>query len=176
MSGAAKRPTIVLRSIAIFEGVKGMLALAAVCGLLSLRHTDLQAAAEAFLVRHHINPERHYVRLFVDSIAKATHHDFALVATMVLAYAVLRLAEGYGLWKGRPWAEWLAVVSAGIYLPLEVEHLARRPSWLNLAIVVFNILLIVYLAKMLMNQRAARIRTHHHHHQPAHEDPSPTEQ
>lgn len=159
MSVTEKRPTLVLRSIALFEGVKGMLALAAVCGLLSLRHTDLQAAAEAFLLRHHINPERHFVRMFVENIAKATHHDFALVATMVLAYAVLRLAEGYGLWKGRPWAEWLAVVSAGIYLPLELEHLARRPTWLNVAIVVFNILLIVYLAKMLLNQRAAKMRT-----------------
>jgi uncharacterized membrane protein (DUF2068 family) len=75
-----------------------------------------------------------------------------------LGYALIRLVEAYGLWRGKHWAEWFAVISASIYLPLEYGNLAHRPTWLNAAVVVFNILLILYLAKLLVEQRAARRR------------------
>ena len=63
-----------LRTIALFEAAKGILALAAVCGVLSLRHTDLHAVTDAFLLRHGIDPERHYTRLFIETVARVTHH------------------------------------------------------------------------------------------------------
>jgi uncharacterized membrane protein (DUF2068 family) len=51
-----------------------------------------------------------------------------------LAYAAIRLAEGYGLWLGKHWAEWLAVISAGLYLPFEISHFNRHPSNTRLSI------------------------------------------
>ena len=66
-----------MRSIALFDAGKGLLALAATCGILSLRHTDLHAAAVAFLLRHGIYPEKHYTRLFIESVARATNRQRA---------------------------------------------------------------------------------------------------
>jgi uncharacterized membrane protein (DUF2068 family) len=156
MQTAPQRPPPALRGIALFEAVKGLLALAAAAGIISLRHTDLNAATVAFLLRHGIDPERHYVRLFIESVARATNHDVGLIAALAIAYALIRLVEGYGLWQGKHWAEWFAVISAGLYLPLEFQHLARHATLLTAGIIVFNLVLILYLAKLLNQQRAQR--------------------
>ncbi|MEI6783770.1 MAG: DUF2127 domain-containing protein [Verrucomicrobiota bacterium] len=147
-----------MRSIALFEAAKGLLVLAAACGLLSLRHTDLHVATDAFLLRHGIDPERHYTRLFIESVAKATNHHVGEIAALGFAYALIRLVEGYGLWQGKHWAEWFAVISAGIYLPLEIQHFAHHATLLNVGVIFFNILIILYLARLLNQQRRNRQR------------------
>ena len=147
---------LALRCIALFEAAKGLLALAATCGLISLRHTDLHAATDAFLLRHGVNPERHYTRLFIESVAKATNHHVGEIAAVGFAYVLIRLVEAYGLWQGRHWAEWFAVISAGIYLPLELQHFAHHTTALNAGLILFNVVIILYLAWLLNQQRAKR--------------------
>ncbi len=156
MQAPPPRPPFALRAIALVEAVKGLLAFAAACGIISLRHTDLHAATDAFLLRHGINPERHYTRLFIESVARATNHHVAQLALLGFAYALIRLAEGYGLWQGRHWAEWFAVISAGIYLPLEFQHFAHHPTILNASVILFNVVIVLYLARLLNQQRAKR--------------------
>jgi|CZKM01.1.fsa_nt_gi uncharacterized membrane protein (DUF2068 family) len=150
-----------LRAIALFEAVKGILAFAASCGLLSLRHTDLHAITDAFLLRHGIDPERHYTRLVIETVAQATHLHAGQIAAVGFAYALIRLVEAYGLWEGKHWAEWFAVISAGLYLPWELVHFARHPRLFNAGIILFNLALLFYLARLLARQRAQR------HHQTA---------
>jgi uncharacterized membrane protein (DUF2068 family) len=153
MQAPPQQPPLALRSIALFEAAKGLLVLAAACGLLSLRHTDLHAATDAFLLRHGIDPERHYTRLFIESVAKATNHHVGEIAALGFAYALIRLVEAYGLWQGKHWAEWFAVISAGIYLPLEVLHFAHHATLLSAGVIFFNIVIILYLGKLLNQQR-----------------------
>ena len=161
MQAPPQRPSLALRGIALFETAKGLLALAAVCGIISLRHTDLHAATDAFLLRHGVNPERHYTRLFIESVAKATNHHVGEIAALGLAYALIRLAEGYGLWQGKHWAEWVAVVSAGLYLPLEFQHFAHHANVLNAGVIFFNIVIVLYLANLLNQQRIKRLAASH---------------
>ena len=156
MQAPPERPPLALRVIALLEAAKGLLAFAAACGIISLRHTDLHAATDAFLIRHGINPERHYTRLFIESVAEATNHHVGEIASLAFAYALIRLAEGYGLWGGKHWAEWFAVISAGIYLPLEFQHFAHHATILNAGVIFFNIVIVLYLAKLLIQQRAKR--------------------
>jgi len=153
-----QRPPLALRSIALFEAAKGLLALAAACVVLSLRHTDLQVVTDAFLLRHGIDPERHYMRLFIESVAKATNHHTGEIAAVAFAYGLIRLAEGYGLWRGKHWAEWFAVISVGVYLPLEFQHMVHRATLLTTGVTFFNIAIIFYLAKVLKQQHRSRKR------------------
>lgn len=156
MSCGSRRAPIALRSIAFFEAVKGLLALAAACGLLSLRNTDLHAAADEFLIKHGINPERRYISWFIEGVAKATNHHVGEIAALGFAYAAVRFVEGYGLWRARHWAEWFAVISAGLYLPLELTQFGRHPSCFNAGVILVNMVIILYLANLLGQQRAAR--------------------
>jgi uncharacterized membrane protein (DUF2068 family) len=153
-----QRPPLGLRSIALLEAAKGLLALAAACGVLSLRHTDLHAATDAFLLRHGIDPERHYTRLFIESVAKATNHHAGQIAALAFAYGLIRFAEAYGLWRGKHWAEWFAVISAGIYLPLEFQHFTRHATLLNTGVMFFNLVIILYLWRLLNQQHRSRKR------------------
>jgi uncharacterized membrane protein (DUF2068 family) len=99
--------------------------------------------------------------MFIESVAKATNHDVGLIATLAFTYALIRLVEGYGLWRGKHWAEWFAVISAGIYLPLELQHLFRHATLLTAAVIVLNLVLILYLARLLNRQRAQRHAASH---------------
>ncbi len=154
LNDSRQHPPVTLRALGAFEAAKGALALAAACGILSLRHTDLHAAADTFLLNHGIDPERHYTRLFIESIARATHQDVGPIVAFCVIYGLIRIAEGYGLWQGRHWAEWFAVISAGLYLPFEVRHFAHRVSLLSGGLVLVNVALVIYLARLLKQQRA----------------------
>ena len=158
MQSSQRRQPLVLRSIALFEAAKGLLALAAACGVLSLRNTDLHAATDAFLIRHGVDPERRYTRLFIESVARASNHHAGEVAALAFAYGLIRLAEGYGLWNGKHWAEWFAVISAGIYLPLEFWHFAHQPTLLNTSVIAFNVAIMVYLMRLLKKQHRSSPR------------------
>jgi uncharacterized membrane protein (DUF2068 family) len=150
------RTPLALRSIALLEILKGLLVLAAACGILSMRHTDLHAATDAFLLRHGIDPETPYRRLAIESVAQASHHHVGELVLFAVAYALLRLAEGYGLWRGKHWAEWFAILSVGLYLPLELAHIARRPTVLNTGLMILNVALVLYLGRLLIRERARR--------------------
>src|SRR5689334_8610816 len=154
MNAYPHRAPAALRTIALFELAKGLLVLAAACGLLSLRHTDLHAAADAFLLRHGVDPEIPYRRLLIESVARATQYRTEQIAAFAFVYAVIRFLEGFGLWYGKPWAEWFAVISAGLYLPLEFRHLYLHPNLLSLSVVLVNIAIIFYLGYILSQQRA----------------------
>jgi uncharacterized membrane protein (DUF2068 family) len=147
---------LAMRSIAFVEIAKGLLALAAAFGVLSLRHTDLHAAASAFLIRHGVNPERHFGKMFIDAVASATNYPAGEIAAVAIAYALVRLVEGYGLWRGRHWAEWFAVISLGIYLPLELQHFAHHATLLNAVVILINIAIMIYLGNCLRQEREAR--------------------
>jgi uncharacterized membrane protein (DUF2068 family) len=138
-----------LRTVAIFELIKGSLVLLVGLGLLSLIHRDVQAAAEQILHRFHIDPAWHYSRIFVERSARLTDASLRLLTLYALLYAIIRFVEAYGLWHERHWAEWFAVISAGIYLPVEAYHFSSQPSWHRAALFVFNLLIVIYLGMVL---------------------------
>jgi len=103
------------------------------------------------------------------------HHALAIsprwitILTIGLpVYAVIELVEGVGLWLGRRWGEYFAMVATSIFLPLEIWELASgHITWLKVATFVINLLLVTYLVwtKRLFGVRGgkaayeARLRT-----------------
>jgi uncharacterized membrane protein (DUF2068 family) len=53
------------------------------------------------------------------------------------------------------------VISAGLYLPLEFQHYAHHVSLLNAGLIVFNIVIVLYMARLLNRQRAERHAASH---------------
>ena len=134
------------RTVALLEAGKGALVMVAGLGLLSLLHKDVQHAAES-IVRHlHLNPARHYPRVFIDAATKVTEKKLWLLAAGAFVYAAARGVEAYGLWRLRGWAEWFAIVSGGIYLPVEVYELVRHATALKAAVLLTNVAIVLYVA------------------------------
>ncbi len=128
-----------IRAIAVFEAAKGAVVLLAGFGLLGLLHRDLQAVAERMVRFSHLNPASKFPRIFVDAATQVTDAQLWCLAAAAAAYAVVRGFEAYGLWMGRAWAEWLALVAGALYLPVEYYHLWHRFTWFKLGIVGVNL-------------------------------------
>jgi uncharacterized membrane protein (DUF2068 family) len=140
-----------VRTIALFEAAKGILVLAVGLGLLSLVHRDVQAFAER-LVRHsHLNPSSHYPRIFVDAASRVTDIHLWRLAGAAMLYAVVRGVEAYGLWRERRWAEWLALIAGGIFVPVEIYELIHRATWLKVAVLTTNLAIVAYMAWVLLH-------------------------
>jgi len=134
-----------LRVVAVFEGAKGGLVLVTGFGLLAFIHRDLHSAAEE-IVRHlHLNPARHYPRIFLDAASRVTDTQLWLLAFSAFLYAVIRFIEAFGLWRRKLWAAWFGVLSGGVYLPVELYEVVHRLSWARLAVLSVNLAIVAYL-------------------------------
>ncbi len=145
-----------LRTIAIFESAKGIAALAASVGLLELAHRDLRHLAEALIGHFGLHAENRFPSLFLhyaDVLGNANLRNLVLLAW---GYSAVRLLEGYGLWRDRAWAEWLAALSGALYVPLEFEHLQHRPTAINALVLVANIGVVIYMAYRLWRRLVAK--------------------
>jgi uncharacterized membrane protein (DUF2068 family) len=145
-----------LRAIAIFEGAKGALVLAAGFGLLLLAHRDLQALAERAVEHLHLDPASRYPRIFIDLAARTTDTRLWLLALGAVAYAAVRFTEGYGLWKARPWAEWFAAASGAIYMPFEVHRIFHGGGWHAAVALALNAAIVAVMLYALVKRQRQR--------------------
>jgi uncharacterized membrane protein (DUF2068 family) len=142
-----------LRIVAVFEFAKGALVLAAGVGLLSFMHRDVRDFAEELLAHLHLNPASRIPAIFVELADRVESMDLWLLAIGAAAYAIVRIAEGYGLWNDREWAEWLGVASGLIYVPFEIYALAKSVTLLKVATFGVNLLVVAVLADALWRRR-----------------------
>src|SRR5262245_56401065 len=110
----ADAPTAGLKAVAVFEALKGLAVILAGVGLLALIHRDAQAFAERLVLHLHLNPARHYPRVFIEAVSRLTDVNLWALAAGAFAYSALRFTEAFGLWRARPWAEWIGIVSGGV--------------------------------------------------------------
>ena len=145
-----------LRSIAIFEAFKGAVVLLAGFELLGFLKRDNQEFAEE-LIRHlHLDPAGHYAKLFITTMAQESDAQLLAFAVFAALYAAVRFAEAYGLWHERRWAEWLAALSGGVYIPIEIYELIQRVTWLRSTTLVVNALIVAYMVWLLTENRRRR--------------------
>jgi uncharacterized membrane protein (DUF2068 family) len=138
-----------LRAVAVFEFAKGLIVLLIGVGVVYLIHGDVEIEAETILRTLHLDPAWHYSRKFIEAASKMTDARLWLLAGFALAYATFRLVEAYGLWYERHWAEWLAAISAGLYVPVEIYHLFKHFTLIRLGVLLGNLLIVAYLVYVL---------------------------
>ncbi len=138
-----------VRAVAIFEAAKGTLVLLAGLGLLTLLHRDVEDLAERLVRASHLNPASHYPQIFMDAASRVTDTHLWLMAGAAALYTTVRGVEAYGLWLERRWAEWFALISGGLYIPVEVYELWHRATWIKLAVLAANLAVVLYMAYAL---------------------------
>lgn len=140
-----------MRTVALFEAAKGALVLLAGVGFLALIGQDVQAVAERIVRLSHLNPASHYPRIFIDAASHVTNGRLWFLAAAAAAYAIVRGMEAYGLWYERRWAEWLALIAGGLYLPVEIYELAVRLTWIRFGVLATNVVVVAYMGWALMH-------------------------
>lgn len=148
-----------LRTVAFLEALKGVLALLIAYALVHMIHRDVDFGDVAERILHflHIGLHHRLAQQFLDAAGKLSDTRVATVLGLAIVYATLRFIEGYGLWKQRVWAEWLAIISGCLYIPFELDHLIRHPSELHWVVLLINILVVLYIAWVRWDEiKAAR--------------------
>lgn len=97
-------------------------------------------------------PASRYPRIFLDAATHLTDARLWLLATLAGAYGLVRFVEAYGLWRGRRWAEWFAVVSGGIYIPFELYELFGGATWLSFGALLANISIVGLMINALLRE------------------------
>jgi uncharacterized membrane protein (DUF2068 family) len=142
-----------IRAVALFEALKGALALLAAGGLFYFIPRDLRHIALELVGRLHLNAGKSYPDVFLRIVEDATNPQLWLIACLVLAYAAVRFTEAYGLWFERAWGEWVAAVSGAIYVPLELYELSRRVTWVRVSALLLNVAIVGLMAFALWKRR-----------------------
>lgn len=138
-----------LKAIAVIEFIKGCLALAVAIWFLSTLGDDWGKAVENLLSTHvpSVSLSTRWINFFEIFDRKYQ----SIVAIGLLVYAVLHIVEAVGLWHRLYWAEWLGVISGGVYIPFEVYEMIFHPSWVAAGIFCINLTVVGYLIMVIKN-------------------------
>lgn len=148
--------TRAVRVIAFIEAAKGIIVLLAATGLLAFIHADWNDLAARLVRLSHLNPASHYPHIFLDAVAHLQEPRLLWLAAGAATYSMLRLVEAYGLYRERAWAEWLALIASGLFIPAELNEIIRRPSYLSLTVLVVNLAIVAVMAHALWQRRRRR--------------------
>ena len=94
----------------------------------------------------------------VEHALTLSNHAITLLALGLAAYAAVEVVEGVGLWVGRRWGEYFAMVATSLGLPLEIYDLTKKVTALTLILFAINLALVLYLvlAKRLFGVRGGK--------------------
>ena len=134
-----------IKLIAVFEAIKGVIGLIAGFGILRLMNRDVVVFAEELVGFLHLDSEGSIARRIVETVTKLNPSNLKLFLILSLVYATVRFVEAYGLWRLRAWAEWFAIISGAIYIPIEIYELIQKPTFIRAGILIFNVAIVIYL-------------------------------
>lgn len=139
-----------LHALALFEGLKGMLALIAAASLELMGPQPLRDFINGLITKFNLNPDSGPLPTLLNLINPAAVH---LAATVLVIYAVWRLLEAWGLWRAKAWASWLGFVGTVAYLPLDLIGLYYHHGWHAWAVLLLNLLVAAVLGRDLLKRR-----------------------
>jgi uncharacterized membrane protein (DUF2068 family) len=100
-----------------------------------------------------LNPNSNGIQRIIHRLHAISSHRYAVFGVIAVAYGVLEAVEGYGLWRGRQWAEYLTVVATSLLFIPEIWEIANKPTPLKVGALLVNIAIVAYLIFRLRARR-----------------------
>jgi uncharacterized membrane protein (DUF2068 family) len=138
-----------LMLIAAFKLGQALLFVALGVGALKLLHKDVGDVLERLANHLRFNPESKFVNFLLEQASLLDDRLLKRIGEVVFIYAALDLLEGIGLYLEKTWAEYLTLVITASFLPLEVFEIFRRLTLIRVSLLTVNVLVLVYLFKLL---------------------------
>lgn len=142
-----------LRLIALFRWSKALVLIAAAFGAMRLLHPGAAQHIARWAMQLPMAEQHRFVS---EAIAKITHLDTSRIEWIVaglFAYAALFAVEGFGLWLGKRWGEWLTIVATTSFIPFEAYELWKRATIPRAAFLASNVAIVIYLVWRIRRRR-----------------------
>lgn len=146
--------TRVVRLIALFKLLKGVLLIAVGVAALKLLHTNIAGLVERWVALLGLEQNSRFVGRALSAAAALTPNRVRDLIVGSFLYGGLFLTEGIGLWLVKRWAMWFTVIITGSFLPVETYVLVRHPSAGKTGIMAINLALVVYLIRRIRDGRS----------------------
>lgn len=175
LRGAALRDVALTRLLALERVLHGLLFTGLAVAVLLFRHQEgfLRVAYDQdlrlltpVLEQLGFHLDHSWLLQQADRVFGLSPHTLAWVGAGLAGYACLQFTEAVGLWSGRRWGEYFAVVSTSVFLPWEILELVEKVTWLRLLLFAVNLVALAWLvfSKRLFGVRggaAAQGARHH---------------
>jgi uncharacterized membrane protein (DUF2068 family) len=153
---AGHRSDRLLPWIAAERTARGLLLVGVGVYLLSQSAASLSSTAVHLARLVELDPHRPFIRHLIARLGSLSRHQLTLFGVGAILYGLLELVEGVGLFMRKRWAEWLTVIATSLLIPFEIYELVSHPSWLKSAGLVVNVLIVLYLIKVVRERNRSR--------------------
>jgi uncharacterized membrane protein (DUF2068 family) len=143
------KPPLAVKFFAVVKLLKGIALAGIALGLFRLAHRDLDQAAEDFITFLKVSPENRYARLLLEKAGLVQPGQVMRAGIATSVYSSILLLEGLGLWFGASWAEYLVVLSTGLFVPEEIRACLRGFTWTKFTILTVNAVILIYFIRVL---------------------------
>ena len=140
--------------IAAYKGLQALLFIAVGVGAFRLLHKDIDDVLTQVASALRFNPESRFVNFLLDKATLINDPVLRRIGAVAFSYAGLSLAEGIGLYLEKAWGEILTLAITASFLPWEVFEIFRRLTWVRVGLLVINILVFLYLLKVVGSRKA----------------------
>src|SRR3984957_585056 len=139
-SGSKRDPWLFL--IGLFKLAKGLALLIAGFGLLRLMHRDVGSVVQRWIEVLRVDPDNRFIHRALLKVFNVTPKQLKALSAGTFVYAAIFLTEATGLLTRRHWAEYMTLISTGLFVPLEVYELYRHFTMLRVAVTLVNVLIV----------------------------------
>lgn len=162
--GKALRQAIILRALAVERWIRALLIAFAAWAVWTFHGAQgsIQAALDRdlpLLRSSGIKVDQMTAIHELEKALAARPSTLVLLSLALVAYALLELVEGIGLWLLTRWGEYFAVIATSVFLPLEVYDLVVKGiTTTRVATFTINVAAVIYLlvSKRLFGLRGGR--------------------
>jgi uncharacterized membrane protein (DUF2068 family) len=135
--------------IGIFKLTKALSLLVLGFGLLHLMHRNVAAVTEHWIEVLRVDPDNRFIHRVLPRIFNVTPKQLKELSAGTFIYAAIFLTEGTGLLARKHWAEYMTLISTGLFIPLEVYEIYHHFTLLKLGVTIVNVAIVWYLAVAL---------------------------
>ncbi|MFP5205663.1 MAG: DUF2127 domain-containing protein [Acidobacteriota bacterium] len=142
--------------IAVYKLLQALLFVAIGVGALRLLHKDIGDLFADLADWLRFNPEARVVHYLLVKASLINDPILRRIGMAALCYAGVSLVEGIGLYLEKTWGEVLTLALTASFLPWELFEVFRLHTPFRAALLAINILVFLYLLKLVNERRRQR--------------------
>lgn len=142
-----------LRWIAVFKFAKALGLFVVAIVAFGLVHTPWLEQLAYWLMHLPLQAGHRFLVPWAEQLLDLSPKRFELIGGAALVYGSVFAVEGWGLWTGRRWAEYLTVFATASLIPFEAWEIWHHFGWLKVVALGVNVAIVIYLWRLVRRER-----------------------